>query len=378
MNKILKKLAFMLIVCVVSIALASVAMAAPPDHARGANKGTPPGLLDKGGLPPGMHGRTLDQLPPGIRYNSNFQEAIERLKEEEKSDKEPGLYIFGSEYIFIPDESEDAHSEQYKAVLVDEDGYEEEVNATWSLSNGQDGVSISGDGVLEVTPAAAEDNTVTIEAGYTTDVDGEEVSFSAALVVTLYKPAATSIEIVGEKYVALQEDEGEPLLLEYTAIVMDQNNQAMPGKEVTWSIDNQKLDFDDGTVTIAYLPAENDELIFTLTAEYENGTSIIAELEVVVYHPVATAIEVKGATEITLPDEGETATEEYEAVVVDQYGQAMDITITMVVLEAVTGVSLENGTLTITDEAEAGSFLLSFYYEELAESFEVTLVADEG
>lgn len=368
----------MLIVCVLSIALASVAMAAPPDHARGANKGTPPGLVDKGGLPPGMHGRTLDQLPPGIRYNSNFQEAIERLKEEEKSDKEPGLYIFGSEYIFIPDESEDAHSEQYKAVLVDEDGYEEEVNATWSLSNGQDGVSISGDGVLEVTPAAAEDSTVTIEASYTTDVDGEDVSFTAALVVTLYKPAATSIEIVGEKYVALRGDEDAPLLLEYRATVKDQKGQAMPGKEVTWSIDNQELGFDDGTVTIADLPAEDEELIFTLTAVYENGTSISAELEVFVYHPVATAIEIAGAEEIKLPAEGETATEEYEAVVVDQYGQELDKTITMVVAEAVTGVSLENGTLTVTDEAEAGSFFIRFYYDSISESFEVTLVEDEG
>ncbi len=371
MKKNLKRIALILMVFVLSLSFVSLALAAPPDHARGGDKGTPPGLVDKGGLPPGMHGRTVDELPPGIRNNPNFREAVERLMAEE----EPDFFIVGSEYIVIPEEGN--KTETYKAVLRDEEGIEAEVaEVSWSLADGQAEVSINEDGELVVT-ASAVDSTITVLANYTTTENDEEVSYAAQLKVTLYKPTVSSIEIVGNKFVALQEDAEEPLQLEYTAIVKDQNGQVMADKEVTWPInDDWEFDFDEGTVTIAALPAQGEEITFTLTV-VEDTTSVIAELEVVVYHPVFEEIVISGAAEITLPAKGEVTTEEYEAVVLDQHGQEIDETIFWSLPEGVTGVSIDDGMLIITDEAAEGSFYLWAYCEvDDFYSFEVTLVAN--
>ena len=284
MNKILKKLPLILTVLFLSFSLVSLALAAPPDHARGANKeekinvspglqekGTPPGLVNKGGLPPGLHGRTVDALPPGIRNNPNFQEAVERLR---KAEEEPVFFIVGSEYIAIPDEG--TTTQQYTASLRDE-----EVTASWSLDNGQaEGISIDTEGLLSVTHSVYDTVTVIVTAAYTVGEADDEESYSA-------------------------------------------------------------------------------------------------QLEVVIYHPLAEEIVISGAAEITLPKEGETTTEAYEAVVVDQYGQEMDKTISWEMEEEVTGVSLENETLIIEHIAEAGSFKLILSSGDLKKEFEITLTEDE-
>ena len=288
MNKILKKLPLILTVFFLSFSLVSLALAAPPDHARGANKegkvnvppglqekGAPPGLVNKGGLPPGLHGRTVDALPPGIRNNPNFQEAVERLR---KAEEEPVFFIVGSEYIAIPDEG--TKTQQYTAFLRDEDGTKNEVTASWSLDNGQAGeVSIDTNGLLSVTHSVYDTVTVTVTAAHTVGEADDEESYSA-------------------------------------------------------------------------------------------------QLEVVVYHPLAEDIVISGAAEITLPEKGEKITEDYEAVVVDQHGQEMDKTISWV-LEKVTGVTLDNKTLTIMDDAEAGSFKLNLSSGDLKKEFEITLTEDE-
>lgn len=494
MEKTFKKIALILMVLFFSISLVSATMAAPPPHARGGNnaerengppglqdKGTPPGLVDKGGLPPGMHGRSVDELPPGIRYNPNFREAVERLKEEEKKE-DPVFYITGSEYIVIPHEG--TVTEPYLAVLRDEEDNEKEVDASWSLENGHEGVSIDEEsGVLEVTAAAEEDSTVIVKASYTAGESDETVNYTATFEVTLYKQEAASVKIDGDKYilldnedefltleyaavvkdqndqalegksvnwnitsenfedyadfsyegetvnveipaaegtftvtaatgeiiseplvvtvyipeisalkidgdkyVALQGDEEEPLVLEYTAAVKDQNDQIMKDKDIVWFInfDNElwEIEFEEGVVNIAELPAQDQEITFTLTAMYVSGGSVVAndELEVVVYHPVLEDIIISGDAEITLPAAGEEVIAEYEAVAIDQHGQEIEKTVIWFLEEDITGVTLDDGTLTVTDEAEAGSFYLWVYAENLEEEFygfEVFLLEDD-
>ena len=279
----------------------------PPEHAQAQwenglppglqGKGTPPGLLDKGGLPPGMHGREV--LPPGIQMR--FVNTLQGLWE----GKEAGFYILGSEYIDIS--AGESITEIYQAVLVDEDGNGRLVtaDAEWSLGlseedgndNGQDlgtqaeedngleGISITQYGVLQIA-ADVDETTIIIYASYTA-VEGEDaIDYEASLQVELYYPVIDAVEIIGAENIELPA-EGE-ITEEYTANILDQFGQIMiEGAAVRWWIEDEDgeementeeiwLNGDEDTSTVATLTVTHDAEAgtFTLWAAYaENGDS---------------------------------------------------------------------------------------------------------
>ncbi|MEW5920355.1 MAG: Ig-like domain-containing protein [Bacillota bacterium] len=397
MNRILKRITLFLMVFLLSLCLTSQLLAAPPGQGKKADSEkhqfrhqsqeerkiappglqdgrTPPGLVDKGGLPPGLHGRSLDELPPGIRNNRNFQEAIKKLREKEEEKKKVfTLSVVGSKFIIIPDE--DATTATYKAVLTDEAGNKEEVTASWKLLHDKDGVSIDRKGVLEIT-ASAEPGTVTLVADYTTGEGDAEKTYRGSLTVELYKQVVGAIKIEGKQFVALKGDETEPLQLAYTATVKDQEGRAIPDKEVTWSVETTaELELADGKVTIAKLPERGEEITFTLRAKYMVDGEVFksTSLTVIVYYPVVNNIIITGNSEITLPDQGKEVTEEYEAVVVDQHGQKMEKEVVWFLSDSLPGVTLDDGILTVTGEAARGSFWL-WVFNEVISGFEVTIV----
>lgn len=71
---------------------------------------------------------------------------------------------------------------------------------------------------------------------------------------------------------------------------------------------------------------------------------------------VATSVSISGAKSITIPEDG-NVTEDYTAKVLSQFGDEMsDATLSLD--GEVTGVSLSTNTVTVTSEAEDGSFKL--------------------
>lgn len=194
--------------------------------------------------------------------------------------------------------------------------------------------------------------------------------------VTVYLPAVESVEIEGPEFVALQGDEELPLVLEYTATVKDQKGRTMEDKEIVWSADLAPgLAFVNGKVTVADFPATGEEKIFTVRATYEVNEEVYkrAEMEVFIYHPNADDVKITGPAEITLPEPDKTVIKNYEATVLDQHGQEMEKTVNWFLGDNPTGVTLEDGKLTVTSEAVKGTILIWVYYEAFY-SFELTII----
>lgn len=322
----------------------------------GQNRGTPPGLLDKGGLPPGLHGRSVDELPPGIRNNQNFQEAVKRLKEEEQQEAidEPTLIVNGKEAIILPDEGE--ITSQYTA-KIDSSNEPAKVNANWSLGSEKEGVSINEDGLLKVTEGA-EQGSITVEASY----KKEEDVLKGRIKVELYSPEIADVEIEGDEFVALDGELELPINLEYKAVVKDQFDKVMENENVNWIVESEDIENitvdENGIVTIN----ENieEKCVFKIIASAEED--IKSRMEISVYIPEIAEIEILGETHKKLNESSESPiTLEYTAVVKDQLGK--EIEDEKAVLKLVTDnndvVSLdEKGVVTIKELPEFDESLI--------------------
>ena len=287
----------------------------PPEHAQAQwenglppglqGKGTPPGLVDKGGLPPGMHGREV--LPPGIQMR--FVNILKRLWEE----KEAGLHIIGSVYIDIS--GDEPLTERYRAFLVDEDGNGRLVTAAaeWSLGlpdenennndhgqesgmqaggdNGLDGISITQYGVLEIA-ADVDKTTIIIYASYTAGEGEDAEVYEASLQVELYYPEIDAVEIIGAESIELPAE--DKITAEYTANVLDQHGQIMiEGAAVRWwlgdedgedleDMDGISLDAGEDTSTMTTLSVTADaaaETLWLWAAYAENEDSEGSEIK---------------------------------------------------------------------------------------------------
>ena len=413
-----KKIGVVLLTLVFMLSITALATAAPPEHARGngppahANsiqhtythqhnhenglppglqgKGIPPGLQDKGGLPPGLHGR--DVLPPGIQMR--FVDAVQ----EDEEERAFGLHVEGSEYIIIPGDGEEPAEETYTAVFVDEEGAENTVEASWEVENGLDeGISINEEGVLEVE-SGVDPATITVKATYTRGEDEEAEDFTASLDVDLYYQEIASVEIEGQKYVDLlaEEFEGGYITLEYTATVRDQKGEAIAGEEVDWEINWENFDLDgdaytaNGNELTVEIPNETGE--FTITATSATDDTVYNNLTVTVYEAEAASVKIDGTPEIEIPAAGDgDLAADYTASVLDQYEQTLveDATVEWWLVEGegeevgttVEGVTLdENGNLTVTSNAEEGSFWIRAVYDDNGDVdgyFEVELVKND-
>ena len=129
--------------------------------------------------------------------------------------------------------------------------------------------------------------------------------------------------------------------------------------KTTWSISGSNetgalLDAESGKLTITN---EGSAGSFTVKASTTAGSvtkTDTATVTITKAEPVATKVEVSGAERVTVPT-GENVTEKYTAVVTDQFGQTMADPAVVWSMEPAdsTGISMENGTLTVTKDAAA-------------------------
>ena len=275
------------------------------------DKGTPPGLEDKGGLPPGLQDREI--LPPGIRMR--FSEALrDRTDEPDQT-----MRIEGSAFISIPEE--DDVDVDYQALLI-EDEEETLIEPEWALEEEVDGVTLDEDGILTVS-ATAEPGAITLLATYTTEIDGVTQTFSATLDVTLYQAEITDIVITGREFVPL--DDEETLALTYEAVVTDQHGELIENVTINWDFSSEEFEdpltddaFEEPTLTFSLPQAEGTFTLKAATGDME------AEIEVVVYEPKVTTLAILGDVYIALEgDEEPPLTFSYTATLLDQYDEPM-------------------------------------------------------
>lgn len=93
---------------------------------------------------------------------------------------------------------------------------------------------------------------------------------------------------------------------------------------------------------------------------------------------VLTSVAIDGAKSIVIPTDDTSATEVYTAVALSQYGDEMsDETVTLALKEAVTGVSISSGTVTVAKTATAESFVIKATCGTVTAEKTVALVATE-
>ncbi|KUO50292.1 MAG: hypothetical protein APF76_11315 [Desulfitibacter sp. BRH_c19] len=306
-------------------------------------------------------------------YTTGDEEFSKTLKVELYKQEISEIKIEGPEYITFMEGQEDFINVDYTALVLDQKGSViENETVEWSISSELDITSEEDNRVRLEVPAEEGEFTVTAENG----------EVSETLEVIVYSPEVNSVEISGPKYVALTEDDEVPLVLEYSAAVKDQEGRDME-KTVSWLLaedDYEYIKIDNGEVTLSELPEE--KLVFTLKAVYVVDDEVLDdELEVTVYYPYVAEVFIAGDEEVAIPSEGEIE-KEYKASVLDQFdyemqGIAVEWYLTDEDGEEITeliGVELDNGKLTVTDEAEEGSFgLWAVYEEDVFGTFEVEL-----
>jgi hypothetical protein len=153
------------------------------------------------------------------------------------------------------------------------------------------------------------------------------------------------------------------------------------GSEVTLDIEwTADADYDatapaDYTFTYT-LSAQADETVdFTIPEAKKTGEVTVTVND---YTAEATTVEiVEGPSEVVVPlPDGDSKTATYVANVLDQYENEMtDVSADLSLQETVTGVSIADGVVTVTDEAETGTFTVVASHADVAEdaTMEVTL-----
>lgn len=92
---------------------------------------------------------------------------------------------------------------------------------------------------------------------------------------------------------------------------------------------------------------------------------------------VATSIEISGADSIKIPLSS-NVTQDYSATVISQFGDEMSgVSATLALNEAVTGVSISNGTVTVASTCTADGFVLKATSGGISATKEVALTTGE-
>lgn len=99
---------------------------------------------------------------------------------------------------------------------------------------------------------------------------------------------------------------------------------------------------------------------------------LLAELLCDTITDVATSVSISGADSITKPETG-NATATYTAQVLSQYGDVMTGTPTLALKEAVTGVSISDGTVTVANTVTATEFTLKATSGSLTSEYTVSI-----
>lgn len=112
------------------------------------------------------------------------------------------------------------------------------------------------------------------------------------------------------------------------------------------------------------------EMVFFAQQDPEKLATVIAG----VVTDVVTAVKISGAESINVPT-GDTAnTSTYTAKALSQFGDEMSNTVTLALNEAVTGVSISSGVVSVAKTATAESFVVKATCGTVTELMTVALV----
>ncbi len=260
-----------------------------------------------------------------------------------------------------------------------DDGTNETVEATWSIVDPKpEGVDIEADGKLTVTNKAA-DGTVKVKAAYNGMTDEKTVTITKEPAkeskIVLTAPSSTTIDVPTGS--GVKNDSGK-----CTAKVYDQYGNQITSAGVTYESDPATM---PTGVTFASTTGE-----FFVDNTAQNGTvKVIAKYGTVTSNPVAftikraasvaTSLTINGSADsvnvptVTEPGTTRCAYASYTAKVKDQYGEVMDgQTIEWSVTDK-PGVTFNNGQLTVTNKADAGTVTITAKSGTFTETKPVTI-----
>lgn len=163
-------------------------------------------------------------------------------------------------------------SETYTATALDQ--YAASTAVVWSVSPAVTGVSISEEGVLTVTKAAADTIKNTTGMEFTVTAAVGDVADTATVTVARAGSEASSIKASGDTTVVVPLAGADNNSYTYTATVYDQYGEPMTVDGIEWSHTNANtgITVSDNTVTVA---AGAGKAAFTMTATYGDLTDSV-------------------------------------------------------------------------------------------------------
>ncbi len=124
------------------------------------------------------------------------------------------------------------------------------------------------------------------------------------------------------------------------------------------------------------------EITVTGSRSGYRGRTLTITVTVTAYSPEVKSIEISGPVEVTIPESGQPdKTEEYTAAVYDQFDEVMEgVDLAWGIDGSLEGVCIDDGTLTLTEEASEGVIIITALPVaggEVTGEFEVTLSIEE-
>jgi len=260
-------------------------------------------------------------------------------------------------------------------------------DVTWTVSPEEQGVTVNGDGLVSVE-AKAQAGTYTVTASAKSGLTQGEAK-TAEVTVTRSTAAPAQVTVSGTVDTILVPGLSQPTnTAVFTAAVTDQFGGAMTGQNIIWTVldsSGQPVDgisVENGTVTVSEEArmAITDTAGKLLTVRAQLGS--LSDSRTVAVRRAAqtvTGIEIcrdgrpVSHGSITIPLSG-SRTERYTVRVLDQYGQEMAADAAWSVVGTLpAGVTVENGAVTVTDAAAAGSFDLRVSAAGLSDQIRITV-----
>lgn len=257
--------------------------------------------------------------------------------------------------IAVPLKGATAKTVQLSASVMNQTGGRmPDANVTWNVEGNPKGVSVDASGLVTVdNTAAAGEITVAAKCGEASDT----------AVLTLTRETAQAAEVVADDRTVEVPTlaEGEKTA-ELTATVYDQYGVPMSGQPVAWTLVDAPagVSLNGSKLTVTKDAQEGAVQIEATCGDYSDMATVTIHKAAAV--PEAVVIQKDGETvtsdSITIPQSGSNDVT-YTAVVYDQYGAEMENPeVTWTPTEAIAGVSQENGTVTVTPDAAAGTYTL--------------------
>ncbi len=274
------------------------------------------------------------------------------------------IEISGAASISIP--ASGSTTSTYTAEVKDQnDAPMSGENIAWSLLSPVSGVSIaSTTGILTVSSGTTATSCTIVATSESNSSKSGQLQIT--LTLSPFVPVVTSIEIIsGDTSISVPASGSATST--YTAVVKDQNGDAMSGEDVTWSVADEVYG-----VTIFSLDSTSAELTVsssttaescTVVATSVSNSSKLGQLQVTLapFIAVADSIVITGPAKLSIAPAGTEITAVYLAEVKDQNGNPMQgETVNWSINNPPAGVSIDPaaGILTVTDSAGVGEVTL--------------------